>query len=49
MDVKSIISLKVDFGFPIDPQATLEEASELVWENAIGAALVTDQGARYRR
>jgi hypothetical protein len=49
MDVKCIISLKVDFRFTIDPQATLEEASELMWENAIGAALVIDQGARYRR
>ena len=49
MDVKSIISPKVDFGFTINRQATPKEASELMWENAIGAALVTDQGAQHRR
>ena len=42
MDVRSIIGLKGDFVLTIDPAATLEEASELMAENAIGAVVVTD-------
>ena len=48
MDVKSTISLKVDCDFTIDPHAMLEKASELIWENAIGAVFVTDQGEPMR-
>lgn len=42
MNVKSILELKGDFVLTILPQATVEEASETLAENHIGAVVVTD-------
>jgi len=42
MDVKSILDLKGDFVLTIVPEATIEEASEMLAENHIGAVVVTN-------
>lgn len=42
MNVKSILDLKGDFVLTILPEATIDEASETLAENHIGAVVVTD-------
>jgi CBS domain-containing protein len=43
MDVKSILELKGDFVLTIPPEATLNEASEMLGDNSIGAIVVADE------
>ena len=42
MDVKSILDLKGDFVITIPPEATIDEAAEILAENYIGAIVVSD-------
>lgn len=46
MNVKSILDLKGDFVLTIVPEATIEEASEMLAENHIGAVVVTNQAGQ---
>lgn len=43
MNVKSILDLKGDFVLTIPVEATIEEASEMMGENHIGAVVVTNE------
>ena len=42
MDVKAILDLKGDFVITIPPEATIDEAAEILAENYIGAIVVAD-------
>jgi CBS domain-containing protein len=42
MDVKAILDLKGDFVITIPPEATIDEAAEILAENYIGAIVVSD-------
>jgi CBS domain-containing protein len=42
MDVKAILDLKGDFVITIPPEATIDEAAEILAENYIGAIFVAD-------
>lgn len=42
MDVKAILDLKGDFVITIPPEATIQEAAEILAENYIGAIVVAD-------
>ena len=46
MDVKSILGLKGDYVLTILPGATIEEASEMLAENHIGAVVVTNEAGQ---
>ena len=42
MDIKAILDLKGDFVITIPPEATIDEAAEILAENYIGAIVVAD-------
>jgi CBS domain-containing protein len=46
MDVKGILDLKGYFVLTIPPEATVEEASEMLAENHIGAIVVTNEAGQ---
>lgn len=46
MDVKGILDLKGDYVLTIPPGATVEEASEMLAENHIGAIVVTNDAGQ---
>lgn len=46
MDVKGILDLKGDFVLTIPPEASIEEAAEMLAENHIGAIVVTNEAGQ---
>lgn len=46
MNVQGILELKGDFVLTIQPEATIEEASETLAENHIGAIVVTNEAGQ---
>lgn len=46
MDVKGILDLKGDFVLTITPEATIDEAAEMLAENHIGAIVVTNDAGQ---
>ena len=46
VNVKSILDLKGDFVLTIPPEATIDEASEMLAENHIGAVVVTNEAGQ---